>query len=107
MSETREALPWLDGSLYPDVEPPDELTTFEERVDFVARLCGAWDFGILPDMVTVREVQRREWRDVVDACQLLASPTYHLLRTWHNLPEAPFLGTISAEIREDESLCCV
>jgi hypothetical protein len=55
----------------------------------------------------VREVQRSEWREAIDICQMLTSPTYHLLRVWHGLPEAPFLGTIPAEILEDESLCCV
>ena len=104
MNEANKSWGWLDGALYPDVDPPDDLPTFESKIDFIARLCGAWDFGLLPDMMTVREVQRAEWREAIDACQMLTSPTYHLLRTWHKLPDAPFLGTISAEIMEDESL---
>lgn len=39
---------WIDGTLYPDTEPPEALETLAERVDFLARLCGAWDFSILP-----------------------------------------------------------
>jgi hypothetical protein len=38
---------WLDTSLYPDVEQPVEVHTSAERVDFVARLCAAWDFGVV------------------------------------------------------------
>ncbi len=94
----------IDGALYPDQEPPENLETLGDKIDFVARLCGAWDFGILPDIETVRELRRPEWREAIDACQLLTSPTYHLLRTWQGLPEAPFLGSVPAYIREDPNL---
>ena len=40
--------PWLDGALYPDTDIPDALNTLAERVDFLARLCAAWDFSLLP-----------------------------------------------------------
>lgn len=39
----------IDGSLYPDREPPEALATLEERIDFIARLCSALDFGLLPE----------------------------------------------------------
>ena len=39
---------WIDGALYPDVDPPDRLQGLDERVDFLARLCAAWSFGVLP-----------------------------------------------------------
>jgi hypothetical protein len=97
---------WIDGSLYPDVEPP-AVNTLEERIDFLARLCSAWDFGLLPYMVTIREVCRAEWREAVDACNLLTSPTYHLLREWHNLPELPYLGQKLAYIRDDPNLAYI
>ena len=48
----------IDGALYPDCDPPRELTTLADRLDFVARLCSAWDFGVLPDMETIAEVRR-------------------------------------------------
>jgi len=100
-------LTWLDGSLYPDREPPAQIESLAERIDFIARLCGAWDFGILPESETLREVRGAPWREAVDACNLLTSPTYHLLREWHRLPPKPFLGSIPAYIREDPNLAYV
>ena len=94
----------IDGTLYPDTEVPTELDTLADRIDYLARLCSAWDFGLLPDPETIDEVRRAEWREAVDACQLLTSPTYHLLRTWHGLPGLPFLGSIPAHIRNDPNL---
>jgi len=95
---------WLDGSLYPDTEVPETLETLEERVDFIARLCGAWDFGILPYPETIAEVRREEWKEAVDACRLLTSPTYHLLRKWHGLETLPYLGQRIAHIDDDPNL---
>jgi len=95
---------WIDGALYPDTEPPATLDSLAERVDFLARLCAAWDFGLLPDPETVAEVRRPEWREAVDACRLLTSPAYHLLRSWHGLPPLPYLGQRMAYIRDDPNL---
>jgi hypothetical protein len=95
---------WIDGSLYPDTEVPDEIATLEDRVDFLARLCGAWDFGILPEAETVAEVRRPEWREAVDATRFLTSPAYHLVRKWHGLPSLPYLGQQIPLIRDDPSL---
>lgn len=44
---------WLDGALYPDVEPPARLTDLDDQIDFLARLCAAWDFGLLPEPATI------------------------------------------------------
>jgi hypothetical protein len=95
---------WIDGSLYPDVTVPEAITTLAGRVDFLARLCGAWDFGILPEPETVVEVRRPGWKEAVDACRLLTSPSYHLLRSWHGLPELPYLGQRIASIADDPCL---
>jgi hypothetical protein len=95
---------WIDAALYPDAEAPSELDTLAERVDFVARLCSAWDFGLLPDPETVAEIRRSEWRKAVDACRLLTSPAYHLVRSWHDLPPLPFLGQQLSYIRDDPNL---
>ncbi len=95
---------WIDGVLYPDVDPPEELYGLAERVDFLARVCAAWDFGVLPNPETVAEIRRVEWREAVDACRLLTSPTYHLLRKWHGLPPLPYLGRQMAYISHDPSL---
>jgi len=94
----------IDGSLYPEQEPPDSLDMPGERIDFIARLCSAWDFGLLPDGETVTELCRPEWREAVDACRLLTSPTYHLLRIRQGLPGLPFLGAVPAYIQEDPNL---
>lgn len=98
---------WIDGSLYPDIEPPDELPTLADRVDFLARLCAAWDFGILPEIETIQEIRRPEWREVVAACRFLTSPAYHLLRRWHKLSQAPYLGQRLAYIRDDPNLAYI
>lgn len=98
---------WLDGALYPDRNPPSRLETLSEQVDFLARLCAAWDFGLLPDYETVLEVRCPAWREAVDACRLLTSPTYHLLRSWHHLPPLPYLGQQLAYIRDDPNLAYI
>ena len=95
---------WIDGALYPDTEVPEEIRSLADRVDFVARLCSAWDFGLLPDRDTIVEIQRHDWREAVDATRLLTSPSYHLVRTWHALTPLPYLGRQSPIIRDDPSL---
>lgn len=97
----------IDGALYPDVEPPDRLATLDDQIDFIARLCAAWDFGLLPEWDTFVEIRREPWKPAVEACRLLTSPTYHLLRRSHRLPPLPFLGSIPAYIREDPNLAFV
>ena len=98
------SLPWLDGALYPDVDIPVKLEALPERVDFLARLCAAWDFGLLPDTSTIAEIRKERWCPAVDACRLLTSPAYHLLRRWHGLPGLPVLGQQIALIRDDPCL---
>lgn len=95
---------WMDGSLYPDRETPASLDTLADQVDFLVRLCGTWDFGVLPDQTTVDEVRRPEWVEAVDQCRLLTSPVYHLLREWHGLERLPYLGRQLAIIRDDPYL---
>lgn len=98
---------WIDGSLYPDSEVPTELNNLADRIDFLVRLCSAWDFGILPRPATVAEIRHPAWQDAVDACRLLTSPAYHLLRRWHHLPDLPYLGQQLAYIRDDPHLAYV
>ncbi len=95
---------WIDSTLYPDVNPPAELHGLSERVDFLARLCAAWDFGLLPSEETVAEIRKPGWRETVEACRLLTSPTYHLLREWHGLLHLPYLGQRLAYIADDPNL---
>ena len=49
----------IDGSLSPDEPPPVVHDSLTERVDYLVRLCSAWDFGILPDGEALREIRRR------------------------------------------------
>ena len=99
--------PWLDGALYPDIDIPDSLESLPERVDFLARLCAAWDFGILPTAVTIAEIRMENWIPAVEACRLLTSPAYHLIRRWHGLSPLPYLGQEIAIIRDDPCLAQV
>ncbi|MDD5483350.1 MAG: hypothetical protein PHP98_06835 [Kiritimatiellae bacterium] len=94
----------IEGALYPDQNPPASLKALADRVDFLARMCAAWDFGILPDEKVVREITTPGWRKAVEACELLTSPSYHLLREWQGLPSKPFLGQTSPEIVNDPNL---
>lgn len=96
--------PWIDGALYPDTEIPEELPTLGDRVDFLARLCSAWDFGLLPERETVDEIRRADWLEAVEATRLTTSPAYHLVRSWHGLTELPYLGQQLAYIRDDPNL---
>ena len=98
---------WIDGTLYPDVEPPNQLETLADQVDFLARLCSAWDFGLLPDLETVAEIRKPEWLKAVDACRLLTSPAYHLVRRWHQLDPLPYLGQRLAYIADDPNLAYI
>jgi hypothetical protein len=98
---------WIDGTLYPDTNTPDRMESLSDRVDFLARLCSAWDFGILPYPETIQEIRSDQWRESVDACRLLTSPSYHLLRRWHGLPPLPYLGQQLAYIRDDPNLAHV
>ena len=93
-----------DGALYPDVDPPGAIRSAADRIDFLARLCGAWDFGVLPSLETIAEVRRPEWRAAVEDALVLTSHTYHLLRAWHGLAPVPYLGTIPAFVRDDPQL---
>ena len=94
----------IDGSLYPDRDPPSGLPTLGDRIDYLHRLCAAWDFGILPEAETIREIRATGWREAVDRCRFETSPAYHLLREWHGLERLPFLGSVPARISSDPSL---
>lgn len=98
---------WIDGSLYPEIDPPSEIESLGDQIDFLARLCAAWDFGVLPEPETLAEICEPTWYTAVDECQLLTSPAYHLLRTWHGLPLTPYLGQRLAYIAEDPNLAYV
>lgn len=95
---------WIDGSLYPEQDVPDAIVSLPDRIDFIARVCGAWDFGILPMPATLKEILKPEWQKAVDETQLLTSCAYHLLRKLHSLEPAPYLGPEFPEILNDPCL---
>jgi hypothetical protein len=101
------SIDWIDSALYPGVDPPNALSNLDDRIDFLARLCAAWDVGLLPEAQTLAEIRKPEWRNAVDECQLLTSPTHHLLRMWHDLPVLPYLGQRLAYIAEDSNLAYI
>jgi hypothetical protein len=70
---------YLDTTVYRDLEEvPQVLESAEERADYVQRLCGAWDFGIVPDEETFALLA--QWRAVFDRYPLRGSPAYHAFR---------------------------
>ena len=79
----------IDHSVYPDIEPPDDLPTDEDKADYIQRLCGAWDFGIIPEMESVRELAA--WKQVFDRFPIPHSPAYHAFRTWFRWEPVPSL----------------
>lgn len=92
---------WLDEILYPDMEIPDALALNSDRIDSLSRICVLWDSGLLPSNETISDIRKDDWTSAVDACQLLTSPAYHLVRQWHGLSQLPYLGQEIALIRDD------
>jgi hypothetical protein len=101
MNSSNDNKDWIDGSLYPERDVPDELPTLADRVDFIVRLCGAWDFGIPPKPQTFQRLLQEDWREAVDQARLLTSSAYHLLRELHKLDSLPYLGPSFPEILND------
>ncbi|HEX9972670.1 MAG TPA: hypothetical protein VGD14_11425, partial [bacterium] len=66
-----------NGSLYPDQDVPENLDNLPDRIDFIARLCSDWDFGVMPYPITLKEILKKEWREAVAETNLLTSCAYH------------------------------
>ena len=82
---------YIDATLYPDVDPPSSLTTDEDRADYVHRVCGAFDQGLVPEEATIELLSG--WRRVFDRFPVRTSPGYHALRSlfgWPAVDRAPF-----------------
>ena len=78
----------LDTSVYPDLDdPPAHLNEDAERADYVARICGAWDFGLLPTPETFALFAG--WRTVFDRYPLAHSPAYAAFRMTYGWPPLP------------------
>ena len=68
----------IDHSLYPDTAAPEDLRDEFVAADYVQRVCGAYDFGIVPSAEVLGTL--RGLRAVFDRFPLPASPAYHALR---------------------------
>jgi hypothetical protein len=90
----------IDHSVYPDLDdPPDRLETAEQKADYLARVCGAWDFGFPPTIATLALMG--DWRDVFDRFPLRHSPSYAAFRSifgWEPIPGASLLRARYEEI---------
>ncbi|WP_156427154.1 hypothetical protein [Leptolyngbya sp. NIES-2104] len=58
---------------------PNCEVTIADQADYVARICGAWDFGIIPTPETF--LLFSTWREVFDGFPLLHSPAYAAFRS--------------------------
>ncbi len=76
----------IDHSLYPDTAAPDDLRDEFAAADYVQRVCGAYDFGIVPSAEVLATL--RGLRAVFDRFPLPASPAYHALRRLFGWPAA-------------------
>lgn len=72
----------IDHSVYPDVNPPpQDLRTLEDKMDYLHRICGAFDFGIFPEEADWQTFSG--WKEVFDRFPLADSPAYHTFRHWY------------------------
>jgi len=70
----------IDHSVYPDVDQLSaSLETIEDQADYMARVCGAWDFGVIPTDDTFWLFSG--WRTVFDRFPMLHSPAYAAFRS--------------------------
>lgn len=95
----------MTGHFIPKSQAPQRRARKSTRSAKVSKASGgAWDFGILPYEETVKEIRRPEWREAVDACQMLTSVAYQILRDWHELPPVPYIAREFDYINEDPFL---
>lgn len=72
----------IDHSVYPDVHPPPrDLPTLADKMDYLHRICGAFDFGIFPEESDWQAFAA--WKEVFDRFPLADSPGYHTFRHWY------------------------
>jgi hypothetical protein len=56
-------------------EAARSLDTAEARADFVHRICGAWDYGVVPTRETFEMLSG--WREVFERFPIRDSPAFH------------------------------
>jgi hypothetical protein len=74
----------IDHSLYPDTDSPEDLRDESVAADYVQRVCGAYDFGIVPSADVLATLRAQQ--GVFDRFPLPASPAYHALRRLFGWP---------------------
>lgn len=78
----------LDHTVYPDIpNPPTVLETFEDKADYLHRICGAFDFGVFPERDDWELFSG--WKDVFDRFQLCHSAGYHAFRAYYGWEPVP------------------
>lgn len=92
--------PEIDASLYPDCDAPTTLEDVADAAEYLARVCGAFEFGIPPSGGVLAAL--REQRDMFDRFPLAGSPAYHTLRRMFGWPSVPalVLGPSRADQRD-------
>jgi hypothetical protein len=75
----------IDFSLYPELaEPPRTLPADGDKADYLARVCGAWDLGLVPTRDTFALL--RSWREIFDRFPITGSPSYTAFRMLYGWP---------------------
>jgi len=86
--------PYIDSSVYPDCDPPDDFKDDFERADYIDRICTALDFGIVPESKTLSLLSK--WKNIFDQFPVSQSSGYHALRNlfeWEDVPKLPYFKT--------------
>jgi hypothetical protein len=90
--------PAIDHSLYPDTDAPESLEREADAADYMRRVCGAYDFGIVPDENVLATL--KVMRAVFDRYPMPGSPAYHALRRLFGWPAVPAISV--TQRRADE-----
>lgn len=91
----------FDTSVYPDCDPPANFDDWADRADYIQRVVGAFDMGLVPDAAT-RDLLR-QWKAEFDRFPLSGSPGYHALRSffgWESVPRARSSTRATYEIED-------
>ncbi|MCW5557270.1 MAG: hypothetical protein KIT22_05485 [Verrucomicrobiae bacterium] len=101
---------YIDGSVYPDCEPPEFFRNDHDRADYLDRVCTALDFGVVPEPETLEILSH--WKDIFDRFPVSQSSGYHALRDlygWEPVRRTPYFKEPFYRIldaREDRSDPC-
>ena len=83
----------IDHSLYPDGPAPEDLSDEGDAAEYIDRVCGALDFGIVPEREVIETM--RDLRVVFDKHPVISSPSYHMFRRMFGWPMVRALPPLS------------